>query len=645
MNMPRALILKVIKIVVAIELGYLLLFNAALQIPYTQDLINMIRPHKFHIRWDNAWTWYPFRVHVRDASANGQSRSQQWQVDVVAVSGSISVLPLVLKRVYVRNVTVNGAEYRQRPRLKPDRDYSGILDHFPDIEGRDIVPADPNPLKKKRPWKVWISNARTDGDVRLWLFNVQGSLSGTATVDLTAQSRGGPFSLDATDIDLRLDPAFINGDTELFNGGSLQGSLGFAPFAPRDNRGLQMLTYLKLDTLLDLQVRKLAFINLFTSNLGNFRIRGVGRVNGRLRFDEGYMLAGTDVAVNAEDLKVSVKDMDILGQGDVRISTPQEADTPLTLAIGYDELAITREGDDRPFLRGDSLDLEYGGSNWVVPETDMDFQTFLNDETLRERRKDHTLAIRIEDATLLDMAILNDYLPAGSGLKFTGGSAQLNSDVDATPDDVQGGLTLRGSDVEMTAEGQALRGDLAVDLAITGGVPRQLRVELDGSRVTLDQVRVVGERQSFDDDTWATTVDFDRAEAVVVSPPLLSADARVTMSDTRPLVALFHNSGKTPEWVSNQLLLRDIDGQVSMELADNRLEIPDAKVLSDKAEVAAKAVFYETGRDGMIYARYRKLDVVLKMTGEKSNLDVFNAREKFDQYELRTVDGNLRPPE
>ncbi len=82
-----------------------------------------------------------------------------------------------------------------------------------------------------------------------------------------------------------------------------------------------------------------------------------------------------------------------------------------------------------------------------------------------------------------------------------------------------------------------------------------------------------------------------------------------------------------------------------MELADNRLEIPDAKVLSDKAEVAAKAVFYETGRDGMIYARYRKLDVVLKMTGEKSNLDVFNAREKFDQYELRTVDGNLRPPE
>ena len=103
-----------------------------------------------------------------------------------------------------------------------------------DIEGREIVTADPNPLKKKRPWKVWVSNAWTDGDVRLWIYNVQGSLSGSAAVDLTAQSRGGAFSLDATGIDLQLDLAFINSDTELFSGGSLQGALGFSPFAPRD---------------------------------------------------------------------------------------------------------------------------------------------------------------------------------------------------------------------------------------------------------------------------------------------------------------------------------------------------------------------------------------------------------------------------
>ena len=69
-------------------------------------------------------------------------------------------------------------------------------------------------------------------------------------------------------------------------------------------------------------------------------------------------------------------------------------------------------------------------------------------------------------------------------------------------------------------------------------------------------------------------------------------------------------------------------------MADERLVIPAARVISDKAEVAAKAVFYEQGRDGVIYARYKKLDVLLKMNGDKSDLDVIKVREKFDGYQL-----------
>ncbi len=115
------ILLKGLKILLVVELVYLVVFNLALQIPLTQDIVNMVRPQKFNVRWENAWTWYPFRVHVRDVSANGQSRSQQWQLDVAQASGSVSPLPMVLKRVYVRNLSVSGVEYRQRPRLKPGK--------------------------------------------------------------------------------------------------------------------------------------------------------------------------------------------------------------------------------------------------------------------------------------------------------------------------------------------------------------------------------------------------------------------------------------------------------------------------------------------------------------------------------------------
>ena len=55
---------RILKILIGIELIYLVLANGALQLPLTQDLVNKIRPEKFTVTWERAWTWYPFRVHA-----------------------------------------------------------------------------------------------------------------------------------------------------------------------------------------------------------------------------------------------------------------------------------------------------------------------------------------------------------------------------------------------------------------------------------------------------------------------------------------------------------------------------------------------------------------------------------------------------
>jgi hypothetical protein len=89
------------------------LFNLALQLPLTQTLINQLRPEKFQVSWHNAWTWYPFRFHIRNAEGNGQSRSQQWEFEVNSVSATIDVLPLFFKRVWINNVRVYDAKYQE----------------------------------------------------------------------------------------------------------------------------------------------------------------------------------------------------------------------------------------------------------------------------------------------------------------------------------------------------------------------------------------------------------------------------------------------------------------------------------------------------------------------------------------------------
>ena len=159
------MIKRVLKIVISIELVYLLLVNGALQLQLTQDLVNKIRPEKFYVTWEQAWSWYPFRVHAEGIFANGQARTQQWEVTATSASGSISVLPLILKHVYLSNLQAESIDYRQRPRLKAAVDYTNRLAYFPEIKGREVVPVETAELKKKRPWKIHINEDHCRPDV------------------------------------------------------------------------------------------------------------------------------------------------------------------------------------------------------------------------------------------------------------------------------------------------------------------------------------------------------------------------------------------------------------------------------------------------------------------------------------------------
>ena len=630
----QTIAIQVLKWILGIELAYLLLVNTALQLDLTQDLVNKIRPEKFQVSWQDAWSWYPFRVSAEGIVANGQSRSQQWELRAEAASGSIRLLPLVLKRVYLSDLHAQSVDYRQRPRLKADRDYTRTLAHFPDIPGREIQPADVSPRKQKRPWKVRITDATAAGEHTFWIYNLQGGGSGSLAAEFNIETRGGPFSLDMQEVALQLDPAFVNGDTELFHGGSVRGAMAFDPFVPRDNKGLRMLPFVRLDASVDLQVASLAFINLFTANLGNMVISGAGKVAGSVVMSEGYLRAGTDLKASAGELSVVIREMDVSGDGLVRIHTPENADKPLGLDIDYRALTVTRLGDVDPFLAGDSLALAFSGSNFIALDPDMDFAALMDDERSRERRKNNTLKVLVDDATLLDMSIINDYMPSHLPLKFMGGTAQLQTDLFVGVSDMNGLIELDSSNALLAIDNQTLRADLDADLIIAGGVPREFKVDMSGSRVVLDKVRVQGEHEDFSSDDWSAVLAMKEVQAIVQNPLQLHAEAELQVSDTRPLVAMFDNRGDPPQWISGLMTLKDLSGEATIDLDGKRLVLPRAYVTSDKAEVAAKALFSGGVQNSVVYARYNKLDLLLRTENNERNIDVINVREKFEKYRL-----------
>ena len=618
----------------ALELGYLVVVNGALQLQITQDLVNKIRPEKFYVSWERAWSWYPFRLHAEGVFANGQARTQQWEVTATSASGSLSVLPLILKHVYLSNLQAESIDYRQRPRLKADVDYTDRLAYFPEIKGREVVPVETAELKKKRPWKIHINDLQATGEHRFWVYNLQGTASGPATGNLYTETRRGAFWLDVEQFELDLGPAFLNGNAEAFRGGTVAGSLGFSPLVRAENPGRRMLRFAYLDADLDLAVDSLDFINMLTGNLGNFSITGAGQVQGHLSISDGFVRAGTQLSATADNLGVDMYDINVLGKGVVNIHTPETEDTPLGLDVQYDQLTATRAEEPAPFLIGETLHLEYRGSNFITPDPSLGLADLWDDEEARQRRADNSRNLFIERATVPDMSALNYHLPPETALQFAGGTTELNAEIFFGEELLNGTIKLDSTATQVQIDEQRLKADLDIDMNLAGGNPRTFTADFSGSTLRLFNVYVEGEKEQFEGDYWSTSLEVSTGEGTFAQPIELSAKSLITVSDTRPLVALFKNRSRTPKWLGNMMSVKNLNGEAEMQLTGGKLKVPLAYVDSEKAEVGIKATFFEGEREGVVYARFKKLDTLVKRLDGKRNVDVIKAREKFEAYEL-----------
>ena len=630
----KALTKRIVGIVVIAQLAYLLIINTALHLSITQDLVNKIKPEKFQVSWERAWSFYPFRVHAEGIVANGQSRTQQWEVLATSGSGSIALLPLVLKEVYISDIEATDIDYRQRPRLKPERDYSQLLAYFPPITGREVVPVETTPLKSKRPWKIHLSGLQAQGNHRFWVFNIQGTASGSATGDMYMETRRGKFWLDVANADLNLGPAYLNGSAQAYKGGTLQGALGFTPLIRSEHRGKRMLRFGYTDVQLDVGMENFNFINIFTTGLGDLDITGAGQVEGRLVLRDGYVRAGTQLKASANNLGVTIRDVDISGQGTVLIHTPADADSPMGLSVGYESLRATEVGASEPFLKGNTLRLDYSGSNYIYPDPDKSFQELWADDAARKRRAMNTFNLLINDATVIDMATFNRYLPPESPYTFAGGTTRLDANIAFGEESMNGAIQLDSTAVKIQVDEQSFEADIDADIAIPSGIPREFKANLSGSTLRLFNVRVDGNEENFDGDYWSAALELTSAEGTVQQPLALDAKATLSVSDTRPLVAFVDNKSNPPKFLSNLMAVKDLSGEAEVHFSNGKTTIPLAYVNSEKAEVAVKATFYDGERDGVAYARFKKLDALLKRENGKRKVVVTKSREKFDQYEI-----------
>jgi len=457
--------------------AWLLVVNALLYLPLTQGLASSIRPEKFRVRWDRAWSVIPFHVTARGVFANGNAKRQMWQLEAATVSGFINPVPLLWKTVDLHAVDGTDVDYRQRPRPLPDRDHSDIEAFFPDIEGRQVTPADTSPYRTSRPWRVVVNAVEISGHSTYWVYQLQGAAQGRLSGDLEYHTRGGPLRLDVHEFDLEFESNRLNGDRVVFEHAQARGSLGFAPFRPREDKGLALLRVLSFDLETDVDLDSLAFLGLFLLNFGDVAVDGGGEVVGRLRYDRGDVLSGTDLAVAARNLEVGLMGHRIEGAGTVGLYMGERTSGQMELFFHYGDLRVVHESDAAELLTGQGLTLTIGGDGRVLPDPDQ-FNT------------SRLIDIDIGRLDVPDFAAYQRYLPERWPFRLHGGNGVLSGTARIRPTAYAFDLALESDAADLGVDRYRFLADIDAGLKLENPSVSSEGARVDGSFLRIDRARL-----------------------------------------------------------------------------------------------------------------------------------------------------------
>lgn len=278
---------------------------------------------------------------------------------------------------------------------------------------------------------------------------------------------------------------------------ALAADLSAAPFDPAAHPGQAALRFLSGDLTLAARADAWDLFNPYLAELGWLGLTGRGSLEGALYLERGVLAPGSRLVLDAAELGVTLDETALLagrrqddatpawvvpgeayrlsGAGRVTASVDEEAtasgETPAgRLAVTLEQLAMHQGEEPAPLLTGRRFELEAS-----LP-TDLAASPAPPDEAW----------LSWQAATVPDVRALARFLPEHTPLALQSGRAALDGRLDYRAGELSGAFTLAGERVALTLQGQPLRGDLRLDLALPGLDPEARRLDLSGTRLRLD---------------------------------------------------------------------------------------------------------------------------------------------------------------
>jgi hypothetical protein len=244
-----------------------------------------------------------------------------------------------------------------------------------------------------------------------------------------------------------------------------------------------------------------------------------------------------------------------------------------------------------------------------------------------------------------DLGVVNAYIPGTGTLQVIEGRVDFGwaFDKPSKAAGSSGELTVRTQDAAMRIAGREVAGDLDLHTKLVKGSLREGNWQIVDTTLALDNMILEVITDADDalpdvapEDRWWGHFTIHAGSVDMGDPSTLSAQASFALKNTQPLLELFlakptggGDTAKVPKWVRLIPDIEDLGGKASLRMDGDGSILDDVVVRGDKFDLLARLTTHGEESDGILYVRYKGLDLGLQMEDGKSDLKVLRPKKWF----------------
>jgi hypothetical protein len=528
------------------------------------------------VTWGRAWSPYPLRVVLTDVAADGQTPTEQWQLDARGAGLSVSLLPLLQKgEIRVQDLDMTDIDLRVRPRLPPkpvqEQARHRIADYFPVIRNRDpTAAAEAAPEATGAAFVLEIDDIHVNGTHSFWVSHIRGTLPGSVRGNFRMDTGAGEFSLAGGALDLALTSLVIGPEEPVTDAAAVKGRIEVPAFRLSEVEGLQLMRLPELlDAEVDLPVQSLDFIAWLMPPLEELDLHGQGRLSGRLVMARGEVLGGTDLVVEARELAMGFGPYDFSGDGQIELSVNPEDESQADLEVRFDQVRAALDPPASNASEQPEILFTGQGLSARLHAAEVDPTTTSTAQRIEELQSEVKLGFRLDIPLMRvdDLSVYNRLFPDTWDLALQGGTGTVSGAIEVTEERLSLSLDLASDEADLRVVDYHANTDLLLQLraVVEARSARQGSATLDlaGTLVRLEDAQL---------DQAATAADDAEAQHWTAQLRVDNADLRLPLSPDQRESGPVLGATRTLSDEGFGALLARADGGASVALTLSRLD-------------------------------------------------------------------------